>query len=495
MSPTPPVIKDYRPERLLGEGGFADVYLYRQEGAELRVAIKVLRADTAHLRRLFQGEARALGRLADAGQHPHIVPVHRYSGAGERPYIVMEYCPQGSLADRVRNGARLSPSEVIRIGIQLAGALQTAHLAHVVHRDIKPGNVLLAADHEPKLGDFGIAAVTAHAIAAPPDWLSPHYAAPEVGAGTADERADLYALAATLYELLAGRPPFRLAGGDNSSEAVQDRARRLPVPPIGRPDLPPDLERHLTVAMTKDPRVRARAFSSMKDFADALAGIELAARYSPTRIKILSPAPEDPPRDVPPTIREPGSSTGEVPVDPADDAGRTGWVPGPSLVADTEKRGQVHPVSAPGSAPVRGHRRWLPLGVAGLVAAAVTGVAIASVASGGTGVQAPGSTGTGGAPGQDQAAVPGMDGPVPQPSVTAERLADGRIRFRWAYQPTAAGDFFQVRRTDTASAAPPRNVRVPEQVLTTVDGPRPCIEVVVVRANGRASLPGRACAP
>jgi hypothetical protein len=237
----------------LGSGGYADVYLYEQQSPRMPVAVKVLRSEglTDALRRQFAEEADTMAALGD---HPYIVQIFRGgTSADGRPYLVMKYYPPPNLARR----ARLKPltvDEVLRTGIQLASAVETAHQAGIVHRDIKPANVLVSSYGAPGLTDFGIA-----------------------GRGGADP-------AATLWQLLVGRSPFEVPGGDNSAYALMPRIRTQPVPPTGRPDVPPSLERILAQAMAKDPALRP---GSALELARLLQGVEQELHLARTQIVVL----------------------------------------------------------------------------------------------------------------------------------------------------------------------------------------------------------------
>ena len=288
----------------LGSGGYADVYLYEQQSPRMPVAVKVLRSEglTDVLRRQFAEEADTMAALGD---HPYIVQIFRGgTSADGRPYLVMKYYPPPNLARR----ARLKPltvDEVLRTGIQLASAVETAHQAGIVHRDIKPANVLVSSYGAPGLTDFGIAGRGGADPAATLDWattdgadpgdvgVSVPWAPPEVlyvqGEGTQStahlaERGDVYSLAATLWQLLVGRSPFEVPGGDNSAYALMPRIRTQPVPPTGRPDVPPALERILAQAMAKDP---ARRPGSALELARLLQGVEQELHLARTQIVVL----------------------------------------------------------------------------------------------------------------------------------------------------------------------------------------------------------------
>ncbi|MEP6854413.1 MAG: protein kinase, partial [Pedococcus sp.] len=146
----PPELEGLVYRELVGSGGYADVYLYEQQMPRMRVAVKVLKGEglTDSIRRQFRDEADTMAQLAD---HPYIVQVFR-SGTSpdDRPYLVMKYYPPPNLALRSRN-ERLSVEEVLRTGIQLASAVETAHRAGITHRDIKPANVLVSQYGAPGL--------------------------------------------------------------------------------------------------------------------------------------------------------------------------------------------------------------------------------------------------------------------------------------------------------------------------------------------------------
>ena len=283
----------------LGSGGYADVYLYEQQSPRMPVAVKVLRSEglTDALRRQFAEEADTMAALGD---HPYIVQIFRGgTSADGRPYLVMKYYPPPNLARR----ARLKPltvDEVLRTGIQLASAVETAHQAGIVHRDIKPANVLVSSYGAPGLTDFGIAgrgadtSLISRRPAATPR-SRPRSASRSPGrprrsstsrtkAPGLAERGDVYSLAATLWQLLVGRSPFEVPGGDNSAYALMPRIRTQPVPSTGRPDVPPSLERILAQSMAKDPALRP---GSALELARLLQGVEQELHLARTQIVVL----------------------------------------------------------------------------------------------------------------------------------------------------------------------------------------------------------------
>ncbi|WP_374971125.1 serine/threonine-protein kinase [Terrabacter sp. BE26] len=287
---TPPKIPGLVFVQPLGSGGYADVFLYEQQSPRMPVAVKVLKAEglTDALRQQFVEEADTMAALGD---HPYIVQVFR-SGTSDdgRPYLVMKYYPPPNLAMRAR-AERFSVEDVLRTGIQLASAVETAHRARITHRDIKPANVLVSAYGAPGLTDFGIAGRGARegdveAETTDDVGVSVPWAPPEVlyGQSNGDERSDVYSLAATLWQLLVGRSPFEVPGGDNSAYALMPRIRSTPLPPTGRQDVPPGLERLLAQAMAKDPAHRP---SSALELARALQAVEQQQRLGRTPIVVL----------------------------------------------------------------------------------------------------------------------------------------------------------------------------------------------------------------
>ena len=287
MSSTlPPDLEGLDYVQPLGSGGYADVFLYEQQMPRMKVAVKVLKADglTPGIKRQFIDEANTMAHLAD---HPFIVQIFRAGTAEDgRPYLVMKYYPPPNLAQRAR-AERFSVEEVLRTGIHLASAVETAHRAGVIHRDIKPANVLVSQYGTPGLTDFGIAGRGGVLEDLDDDvGVSVPWAPPEVlfGQSNGDARADVYSLAATLWQLLVGRSPFEVPGGDNTTYALMPRIRSNPPPSTGRADVPAGMERLLAQAMAKNPLARP---ATALELARSLQQIEQEARFARTAIVVL----------------------------------------------------------------------------------------------------------------------------------------------------------------------------------------------------------------
>ncbi|HEY2065408.1 MAG TPA: serine/threonine-protein kinase [Gemmatimonadaceae bacterium] len=200
----------YRILRRLGGGGMATVFRAEQMPLGREVVVKVLHAHLARdveMTERFRREAEAAARLV----HPFICPVLDYGQAGEMVYIVMPYLSGGSLADRVQRERAVPPTVTAGAAAQVAVALDHAHVRGIVHRDIKPDNILFDEDGNALITDFGIATARFHGrlTASGRAMGTPHYMSPEQAMGKlVDGRSDLYALGVVMYEALVGFPPF-----------------------------------------------------------------------------------------------------------------------------------------------------------------------------------------------------------------------------------------------------------------------------------------------
>ncbi|MGE0707248.1 MAG: serine/threonine-protein kinase [Planctomycetota bacterium] len=280
--PMPERIGDYKILRELAQGGMGVVYLAESEELGRRVALKVLRGGnfgSAQARERFQIEARVIARL----RHPNIVGIHEIGVDGEREFLVMDLIEGESLRERLERGP-LEQRDAARIAQVVAEALSYAHGRAILHRDIKPGNILLPPDGGPVITDFGLAkdgndlerspTVTGQAIG------TPAYMAPEQARGDwdrVDRRSDVYSLGATLYEMLTGHAPFE---GGSVLEVLALVNRRAPRPPgLLREGLDRDLETIVLHCLGKEPERRyATARELAEDLGRYLADESIQAR-------------------------------------------------------------------------------------------------------------------------------------------------------------------------------------------------------------------------
>ena len=261
----------YVVERSIGQGGFAAVYLVRDLSLKRPLAVKVLTPDlllSATALERFRREAETIAQLA----HPHIVPIHFIGGAHDVFYLAMAYVDGESLADRIGREGRLPVDDAARILREVASALDFAHRRGVIHRDIKPHNVLLEQETGRALvTDFGIAR-TAEAASLTVSGMvigTPAYMSPEQVTGSpVDHRTDLYALGIVGYEMLTGQPPFE---GSTPTESLMMRVAH-PAEPVQRvrADAPPVLAEVVNRCLAQDP---AQRFATGGEIVRALGGV------------------------------------------------------------------------------------------------------------------------------------------------------------------------------------------------------------------------------
>src|SRR5438093_4429973 len=258
----------YRLTAPLGEGGMSTLWRAVDQQLDREVAVKILRpqysADPGFAAR-FRQEARAVASLA----HPNIVSVHDYGTDpdGTTQYIVMQLVEGRDLAAILHDRGRISSDDAVEVAIAVASALEAAHRRGIVHRDVKPGNILITDDGDVKVTDFGIArAVSEASMTVTGTTLgSVHYFSPEQARG--DEvtgRSDVYALGIVLYEMLTGRRPFE---GDSAAGVALKRLSEDPVPPTTYRPIPAGLSAITMRALERDPEKR---FPDAGSFAEAL---------------------------------------------------------------------------------------------------------------------------------------------------------------------------------------------------------------------------------
>jgi hypothetical protein len=267
-------------------GLHSGVFHAREDVSGRPVALKVLTVDGVTPRGM-EAFARESAILAAISAHPNIVTLYRsYKLADGRPVLVLERCG-GSLADWMRDGKRPATDQSVSIAIKIAGALETAHRGGVLHRDVRPANILLTEFGEPALSDFGVARLRSSAPAPAElfDFPSVHVA-PELMMGSdASAATDVYGLASSLYELLSGQPPLAAYQGESPAATIL-RILRDPARPIVRDDVPIELSDLVLWGLAKDPADRP---PSVMWFAEELGRIEAQNGWPRTRIMVREP--------------------------------------------------------------------------------------------------------------------------------------------------------------------------------------------------------------
>ena len=482
---TPPEIDGYIVDRLIGSGGFADVFLYEQQLPRRKVAVKALLTHelTVGARAAFTSEADLMARLST---HPYIVTIYQAGVARDgRPYLVMEYCSRPSLAERYKRQP-LSVVDALRTGVRLAGAVATAHAAGILHRDIKPGNVLTNDYGWPALTDFGIASEVADpgglravdggaldsGAAAELEasiGLSVPWSPPEMfeDVPAPDVRSDVFSLAATIYTVLAGRTPFEVPGGPNGTLELIARIERGELTPMTRDDVPATLAAVLAKGMS--PR-RDNRYASAIEFARALQRVELELGYAPTTIDV--PLIDDEPGAVPGAGEETSlRSVRQVIAQPVVPVASQAVREQPGTPAASRP-------TADGPATPPPSRRRILIGVLVGVLAVLSIMAVALAVE--------------------------VIGPVPHPTVTprptggsaligpavpqatngsATLSADGTsVVFTWANPSPKAGDIYYWARAETPSDRQATHTST-ATVTGIVPGSRVCINVEIGRAG------------
>ncbi|MGE5333377.1 MAG: protein kinase domain-containing protein [Nitrososphaerota archaeon] len=303
----------YRIMDQIGAGGMARVYRGYQQRLDRYVAIKAIptQGSDRHMTARFEQEAKLIARLA----HQNVLPVYDYGEENGWAYIIMEYVPGGTVRDRLATAEAthtLTPLWwMLKVCEQAALALDYAHNMKVIHRDVKPANMLLRTEEHMLLSDFGIATIIAANASSHRGSVgvgTPQYMAPEQGIPNAgvDGRADIYALGAVLYQGVTNRLPFY---AEQPAAIIQKQINEPLIPPSRyNPDLPPGVERIILRAMAKDPRARYQHASEMAaELAEAQAPLKANARTA--RISMATaktPATAAPVKPQPVVLPPPG---------------------------------------------------------------------------------------------------------------------------------------------------------------------------------------------
>jgi serine/threonine-protein kinase len=361
----------YELEGVVGRGGMAEVYRARDSRLDRIVAIKTLRPDLAR-DHTFQARFRREAQSAASLNAPSIVAVYDTgednSTGTPIPYIVMEYVDGRTVRDLLIEGHRLLPERTLEIVSGVLRALEYSHQAGIVHRDIKPGNVMVTRNGDIKVMDFGIARAMSDAQATMTQTAqvigTAQYLSPEQARGErVDARSDLYSTGCLMYELLTGRPPFT---GDSPVAIAYQHVRENPIPPSRLdPDIPPWADAIVLKAMAKAPGDRYQSAAEMQaDIQRAASGMQVAAMSAPpTRVENYGDYPDRTQRTA--MMSGPGTGMQNYPprtggFDPATYGGGGGYPPRKSW-----------------------SRRWLPWLIPAVVIIAIAAVVVSLMSSGG----------------------------------------------------------------------------------------------------------------
>lgn len=455
----PPNLPGFSFVRVLGSGGFADVFLYEQNMPRRQVAVKVMLSEvaTSQVRQMFQAEANLMAQLSN---HPSILTVYQASVSSDgRPYLVMELC-SAVIGQRYRTDP-LPLADALSTGIRIASAVETAHRQGVLHRDIKPSNILMTAYGHPVLSDFGIAATLNEADLTEAVGLSIPWSAPEVlldeTSGTV--ASEVWSLAATIYSLVAGRSPFEVPGSENTSTELVSRITKGKPRPIERPDVPPRLAGILQQAMSRKPQARQR---SVLELIRQLQSVEQDLGLAQTPIDV---AMDD---WALATVSDPEERTrvrGIANIDAPGPRRRSRRDPGGAPALDgSGSRGGSRGGSSASRAPRARPGRALVWGIVGCAALVVVLAILAVTLL----VRA-------------QSA-----GSIPTVTAVSAHVSDGTVLFSWANPGIGADDAYQVTVGDDTPSLQRANVfRVAAK-----PGERVCI-VVRVNRGGQNGPPSR----
>ncbi|MBX3313692.1 MAG: protein kinase [Actinobacteria bacterium] len=486
----PPDIDGLTFNHPVGGGGFADVFLYVQHSTKRLVAVKVLRAEHLQQSNLAQFEAEA-DIMARVSAHPYIVTVLDAGVAADgRPYIVMEYYPRPHFGQRARGG-RLRVPEVLRVGIQVASAVETAHRSGILHRDIKPANILTSDYDDPGLTDFGLASVQDGAGITATGGVSQGFAAPEIlldEQATGSRASDVYGLGATLYAMLAGRSPIWHPGGDNSQGALVHRAATGQIPPTGRDDVPPMLEHVLRMCLDPDPSRRPDGAASL---ARLLQDVEQALTLPLTRLALVAPGDGQATR--PDRLDEDRTTRRARVVDLGYGGGAP---PSPNVHPTPPDDLQPAPPSVEAESAMSDAPRtprwsmWLVVAAAAIVALAVALVALRGTEPSDTNTA---TTTTLLRPSSDDPVLPSTPSAPLDP--TAVRNADGTVTISWQ-PPDGAGEGsdYEYEVSDAEGVSLERHLSATRlQVPASANGAEQCFEITATLDGTTSQSSARAC--
>jgi serine/threonine protein kinase len=253
------VLGDYRLESELGEGGMGLVFRATRTSDGREVALKVLKLALAN-DLLFQHRFRQEARAAAEVHEPHLVPIIEASDADGRHYLAVDYVAGGSLTDRIADKGKLDGPDLVRMVSEIGAGLDALHAAGIVHRDIKPQNILYALDGTAMLTDFGLAKGRAYTVLTQPGQVmgTLDYLAPELIRGEpATPLTDVYALGCVAFECVAGKAPF--ADKSLFQVGIAHLEEPPPDPSEDRPDISPQVAAALLTALEKDPAARPQS--------------------------------------------------------------------------------------------------------------------------------------------------------------------------------------------------------------------------------------------
>lgn len=519
-----PELDGFRHVEWLGGGGFADVFRYEQTVLGREVAVKVLhRGIGGSALESFRSEANLMAKLSN---HPSIVSIYQAGVSGDgRPFLVMEMCPSKHLGARVASRT-FTVQRALELGIQISGAVETAHGQGILHRDIKPANILFTQFGRPALTDFGISVSTDSANGGTGRALSPPWAPPEQFGNSPHPMgpwSDVYSLAATLWASLVGRSPMERPQGPNDALSLGARVRSEPAPRTGRQDVPESLERALSAALSKEPQQR---YQTALEFARALQAIQAELHLSVTTVDVLADEIEedygseetgtrvagfqlidpDAPPTAPTSFGGTARTSGQTEIVSRGSSIEMAAGGAPVLYHGRGSAPAVDPLEFTGPAPLtvdQGHtyvpedfveegevpqrRRWPIVLAVGLVVLALgAGGAFALNRLAGTAAAADPSASPSVAPAD----------PVGQPVPRVENLAGERqgdeVTFTWTNPEPLEGDTYTY---EVEMLGEDSGLEITEQPTVTVPAqdPKTCISVELRRSSGRSSTAQEVC--